>query len=37
MPLVELRGRTGDARAQQVAHLLLTEHPCPAHLRGEIN
>lgn len=36
MPLVELRGRTGDVRAQQVAHLLLTEHPCPAHLRGEI-
>ncbi len=36
MPLVELRGRTGDPRAQQVAHLLLTEHPCPAHLRGEI-
>lgn len=37
MPLVELRGRTGDPRAQQVAHLLLTEHPCPAHLRGEIS
>jgi hypothetical protein len=36
MPLVELRGRRGDLRAQQVAHLLLTEHPCPAHLRGEI-
>lgn len=37
MPLVELRGRTGDPRAQHLAHLLLTEHPCPAHLRGEIS
>ncbi|MFN7149223.1 MAG: hypothetical protein ACK4V6_07060 [Microthrixaceae bacterium] len=37
MPLVELRARTDDRRAQQMTHLLLTEHPCPAHLRGEIS
>jgi hypothetical protein len=36
-PLVEVRGRLHDARALEVAHLLLTEHPCPAHLRGEIS
>jgi len=36
-PLAELRGRLHDPRAVQLADLLLTEHPCPAHLRGELS
>ncbi len=36
-PLVELRGRLHDPRAVRLADLLLTEHPCPAHLRGELS